>query len=51
MNSQVTGVTPDYPAVNNLKIASGSFFSDGGVSSAAAKVAVLGSDVASYSFP
>ena len=43
-NSQVTGVTPDYMQVNNLKIASGAFFSEYDYQRGA-KVAVLGSNV------
>lgn len=43
-NSQVNGVTPEYMTVNNLTIASGSFFSQQEYQSSA-KVAVLGSDV------
>jgi putative ABC transport system permease protein len=49
MNSSVTGVTPDYVAVNNLEIASGSFFSEDEYQRGA-KVAVLGSDVAETLF-
>ena len=44
MNSQVSGVTPEYSEVNNLKIASGSFFSVEEYQRGA-KVAVLGSNV------
>jgi putative ABC transport system permease protein len=43
-NSQVTGVTPEYMEVNNLKVASGSFFSEEEYQRRA-KVAVIGSNV------
>jgi putative ABC transport system permease protein len=43
-NSQVTGVTPEYMQVNNLKIAEGAFFSEYDYERGD-KVAVLGSDV------
>jgi putative ABC transport system permease protein len=43
-NSQVTGVTTEYMSVNNLKVASGTFFS-GQDYERGAKVAVLGSSV------
>jgi putative ABC transport system permease protein len=43
-NSQVTGTTPEYMAVNNLEIASGSFFTEYDYQRGA-KVAVLGSSV------
>jgi putative ABC transport system permease protein len=43
-NSQVTGVTPEYMEVNNLKVASGSFFSEEEYQRGA-KVAVIGSNV------
>ena len=49
-NSQVSGVTADYMSINNLKIASGSFFSAEEYQRGA-KVAVLGSDVATTLFP
>jgi putative ABC transport system permease protein len=48
-NSQVSGVTPEYPEVNNLKVASGSFFSDEEYQRGA-KVTVLGSTVAETLF-
>jgi len=48
-NSQVTGVTTDYPSVNNLKVASGSFFSDEEYQRGA-NVVVLGSTVAETLF-
>jgi len=44
MNSQVSGVTPEYMSVDNLKIANGAFFSDYEYQRGA-KVAVLGSSV------
>jgi putative ABC transport system permease protein len=44
-NSQVTGTTPEYMAVNNLEIASGAFFS-GDDYQRGNKVAVLGATVA-----
>jgi len=44
MSSQVSGVTPEYLEVNNLKVASGSFFSTEEYQRGA-KVAVLGSNV------
>jgi putative ABC transport system permease protein len=49
MNSSVTGVTTEYPTVNNLTVASGAFFSDEEYQRGA-KVAVLGSDVADTLF-
>ncbi|HJX12178.1 MAG TPA: ABC transporter permease [Dehalococcoidales bacterium] len=49
-NSQVTGTTPEYMNVNNLKIASGSFFTADEYQRGA-KVAVLGSNVAETLFP
>jgi putative ABC transport system permease protein len=49
MNAQVNGVTIDYPEVNNLKIASGEFFTTEEYQRAA-RVAVLGSDVAETLF-
>ncbi len=49
-NSQVNGVTTSYAAVNNLKLASGSFFSAEEYQRGA-KVAVLGSNVAGTLFP
>ena len=48
-NSQVTGVTPEHISVNNMKIASGSFFSAEEYQRGA-KVAVLGSNVANTLF-
>ncbi|HEX9976842.1 MAG TPA: ABC transporter permease [Dehalococcoidales bacterium] len=48
-NSQVIGTTTDYMLVNNLKVASGSFFSEQDYQSGA-KVAVLGSAVAQTLF-
>jgi putative ABC transport system permease protein len=48
-NSQVTGATPEYMSVNNLKIASGAFFSEQEYERGA-KVAVLGSSVAETLF-
>jgi putative ABC transport system permease protein len=48
-NSQVTGVTTGYMSVNNLKIASGAFFSEQDYERGA-KVAVLGSNVAETLF-
>jgi putative ABC transport system permease protein len=48
-NSQVTGVTAEYLLVNNLKIASGAFFSEQEYQRGA-KVAVLGSNVAETLF-
>ncbi len=44
MNSQVTGVTPEYWEVLNLELANGAFFSDYDYQ-CGAKVAVLGSNV------
>jgi len=44
MNSQVTGITPDYMQVNNLEIASGAFFSTNDYQRGS-KVVVLGSEV------
>ena len=44
MNSQISGVTTEYMQVNNLKLASGSFFSEQDYQHGA-KVAVLGSNV------
>jgi putative ABC transport system permease protein len=49
MNAQVSGVTPAYPSVNNLKVASGSFFLEEEYQRGA-KVAVLGSTVAETLF-
>ena len=43
-NSQVTGVTPEYMQVNNLKLTNGTFFSEYEYQRGA-KVAVLGSNV------
>ena len=48
-NSQVTGTTPEYVSVANLKLASGAFFSEQEYERGA-KVAVLGSDVAETLF-
>jgi putative ABC transport system permease protein len=48
-NSQVTGVTVDYPTVNNLTVAQGAFFSEAEYQRSA-KVAVLGSNVAETLF-
>ena len=48
-NSQVTGTTPDYASVANLKLAAGAFFSEQEYERGA-KVAVLGSDVAEALF-
>jgi len=48
-NSQVTGVTPEHISVNNMKIASGTFFSAEEYQRSA-KVAVLGSNVANTLF-
>jgi putative ABC transport system permease protein len=49
-NAQVTGVTTDYQTMNNLKIASGSFFTEQQYQRSA-KVLVLGSDTATTLFP
>ncbi len=49
-NSQVTGTTPEYMVVNNLKIASGAFFSEDEYQRGS-KVAVLGPDVVETLFP
>jgi putative ABC transport system permease protein len=49
INSQVTGTTPEYMSVANLKLASGAFFSEQEYERGA-KVAVLGSDVAETLF-
>ena len=49
INSQVIGTTPEYMSVANLKLASGSFFSEQQYERGA-KVAVLGSDVAETLF-
>jgi putative ABC transport system permease protein len=48
-NSQVIGTTPEYMSVTNLKLASGTFFSEQQYERGA-KVAVLGSDVAETLF-
>ncbi len=48
-NAQVTGSTPEYLAVNNLKIASGTFFSEDEYQRGT-KVAVLGPNVAETLF-
>jgi putative ABC transport system permease protein len=48
-NSQVTGTTPEYMGINNLEIASGSFFTEYDYQRGA-KVAVLGSNVAETLF-
>jgi len=44
MNSQVTGVTPEYMQVNNLELADGTFFSEYDYQRGA-KVAVIGANV------
>ncbi len=44
MNSQVSGITPEYMQVSNLELANGAFFSDDDYQRGA-KVAVLGSNV------
>jgi len=44
LNAQVTGITPEYPAVRNFEIASGAFFSDYQYQRGM-KVAVIGSNV------
>ena len=49
-NSSVTGTTPEYREVNNLEIASGSFFSTQDYQRGA-KVAVIGSNIAETLFP
>lgn len=49
-NSQVTGTTPEYLKVNNLKIASGAFFTEEEYQRGS-KVIVLGSNVATTLFP
>jgi putative ABC transport system permease protein len=49
INSQVTGTTPEYMSVTNLKLASGTFFSEQQYERGA-KVAVLGSSVAETLF-
>jgi putative ABC transport system permease protein len=49
INSQVSGVTTEYFSVNNLKIASGAFFSEQDYERGA-KIAVLGSNVAETLF-
>jgi putative ABC transport system permease protein len=48
-NAQIIGTTPEYASVNNLKLAEGAFFSQEEYRRAA-KVAVLGSDVAETLF-
>jgi putative ABC transport system permease protein len=48
-NAQVTGTTPEYLAVNNLKVASGMFFSENDYQSGN-KVVVLGPNVAETLF-
>jgi len=48
-NSQVSGVTPEYMSVNNLKVAGGSFFSEDEYQRGA-KVAIIGSNVAETLF-
>jgi putative ABC transport system permease protein len=48
-NAQVTGTTPEYLAVNNLKVASGTFFSENDYQSGN-KVVVLGPNVAETLF-
>ncbi|MFZ1654830.1 MAG: ABC transporter permease [Candidatus Moraniibacteriota bacterium] len=49
-NTSVTGVTSDYPAVRNIKLAEGSFVTEVHERSLA-KVAVLGPDVVAELFP
>jgi putative ABC transport system permease protein len=49
-NSQVNGVNPEYFGINNLTIAAGGLFTDDEYQSGA-KVAVLGSSVATTLFP
>ncbi len=49
MNSPVTGTTPEYQDVNNLKVASGTFFSEQDYQRGS-KVAVIGSNVAETLF-
>jgi len=49
-NASVMGVTTDYQTMNNLKIASGSFFTEQQYQRGT-KVVVLGSDVATTLFP
>jgi putative ABC transport system permease protein len=49
MNSPVTGITPEYMSINNMKIASGTSFSQQDYQRGA-KVAVLGSNVAETLF-
>jgi len=44
MNSQVTGVTPEYMSVNNLEIASGSFFTESEYQRGA-RIVVIGSEI------
>ncbi|HEY51501.1 MAG TPA: FtsX-like permease family protein [Dehalococcoidia bacterium] len=44
MNSQVTGVTPEYMSVNNLEIASGSFFTEFEYQRGA-RIVVIGSEI------
>ena len=48
-NAQVTGTTPDYLSINNLQVASGSFFTENDYQSGN-KVVVLGSNVAQTLF-
>ena len=48
-NTSVIGTTPEYPAVKNVQIASGTFFSDQNISSSS-KVAILGPDTATELF-
>jgi putative ABC transport system permease protein len=48
-NAQVTGSTPDYLSINNLQVASGTFFTENDYQSGN-KVVVLGSDVAQTLF-
>jgi putative ABC transport system permease protein len=48
-NAQVTGTTPEYMEINNLKIAAGSFFSEAEYENGS-KVAVIGSNVAETLF-
>jgi putative ABC transport system permease protein len=49
-NTSVTGVAPDYPAIRNLSMASGTFFDERDVKTRN-KVAVLGKTVADQLFP
>lgn len=49
-NAQIIGTTPDYQTMNNLKLASGSFFTEVQYTHSA-KVVVIGSSVAETLFP